>query len=214
MANNNIYREFPVELSANGSHIVNFLADTVQVLSADGSFDIKVGSNPRTNFRAGIILDTREFEDFSSVQFFDTSGNANSLVVAFSNGSIKDSRLTVSGNVSIQNASGDQLETIEHKATTIETAAKATITEGAAAAVIMAADTDRRVVFLQNLSLTDSVYIGDSNVSQTTGRGYALAPGETLVLGSEAGGFTGAIYAHCDNADSQDVDIGFMVISE
>lgn len=85
----------------------------------------------------------------------------------------------------------------------IKTAAKVTVTNAAAAAVVLAANTSRVEAIITNIG-TDEVYLGDSDVSATNSRGLPLLAGEKIILT-----VSGAIYGHNNSGSDQDLAISW-----
>lgn len=199
------FQKYRVVVPAGESKHYAIAGDAVHALELDGELQIEFDNDAQfTEFAQGIQYPQEPFKTFNLI---NNTGSEISGSILVGQGVLDDNRLSVAGTVTIQNESGGSIETDGKPATSLSSSAKATVTNAAAAAVILAANASRRCVFLRNISPAYTVYIGDANVSMTNGRGLPLAAGEAIKLGSANEPFTGEIYAHADGGADVDVTI-------
>lgn len=165
-----VYREYTITLTSGGFHTLNALGDTITILSVTGDVDMKIGENPQTKCRAGITIDVPAFSQYGRIDFLETGASNASVLVAVSNGNVKDNRLTVSGNIDIS------------KSSTLDTIADVTLGT-ASATLIAAADSTRREILITNMT-GDFIRVGDSGVLATSG--VRVADGASVTLQTTA----------------------------
>jgi len=173
MSKSIIYREFPISFTANGTHTINMLAETLAIIEVTGSLEMVLGQNPRTHVRAGMIIDAAKFENFKQVQFFETQGAPASIIVSLSNGGIQDNRLAVSGALDIS------------KSSTIDPIPDITLAAGVATQ-IAPADANRRELAFTNRTGADMRY-ADAGVLVNSGD--ILEDGQKMILETTAAVF-------------------------
>lgn len=159
---------------------VNFAGSRIFVSTADR--DIYIRLNEREN--DGIPLKQTQSITAPFERFFVTAASGSNIVLIISDpGEIK-----VEGFAGII-SSIDSISNVEKtsNATHNQVAMTATV------ALIVAANTSRKSVVVQNMDATDNLYVGKSNAT-TISNGIILKPGQSLTIDR----YTGALYGICE----------------
>ncbi len=165
------FRVYKFTVPAGGVLPVHVTGKYIACLSATGTFQIGLDGEPATDFFAGLKARLPEGEQFKLIRLKDTSGAANTIEIVIGHGDFTDSRLVLSGGLSLT------------KATNFDGLADVTVGAGASA-VIMAAKGARREAIIANTDATITVRIGGAGVGAANG--IPLAPGATLTLATSA----------------------------
>lgn len=189
------YTPIAQTIAANDSLKISKYARFITLLSSTGGTnDIEISINKQRQglMPQGISIELPPFTQFNQLDIYNTAGTSADIIVVLSNGRVIDSRLNLTAGLTI--SSPDNFITV----------AKVSVVDAAAAAVIMAQNTDRREAFITNLDAAGEIYIGDSNTDAGTNRGTPLAAGQTIVLETKA-----AIYAQNESGANIDVALSY-----
>lgn len=185
------YLEYPVTVGAGESVTIAQRGRNVRVLDISGSnVTIQVDNSEPSTCRKGIGIILPDGDYFQEVRLTNGSGSGASVTLAIAIGEIQDSRLTLTG--SIKTYSGD----------TMATPVKVTVGNGVGGTVIVAADSTRTMVTIQNKSTTDSVWLGDSGVDPANNEGIEITPGGDMSIPTSA-----EIRGRCAAGKTADVSI-------
>ena len=193
------YTPIKQTIAANSDLKINKYARFITLLSSTGgSEDIAISINNQRQgiLEQGISIELPPFTQFNNLKVFNLSGSPVTVTVALSNGRVVDSRLNLTAGLTV--ASPQNLTTV----------AGVAVVNAAAAAVIMAQNSDRREAFITNLDVTNAIYIGDANTDAGAAipQGVKLDAGQTIVLETKA-----AIYAQ--NESGANVNVGLAYTS-
>tara|TARA_B100001989_G_C24523661_1_gene457337 strand:+ start:654 stop:1301 length:648 start_codon:yes stop_codon:yes gene_type:complete len=198
---------------ANGEEFnINISGTFVRVRTADQTFKLVFDDVDYLVAEQDDLFRFDQGAGFRGVRIVNDSGNTLNVQLEIGSGDIRSNRTSITAAVKVKNddAPNNVLTTENTKASTITTTEAVTVADGAAAAVLVAANANRRTLILENLDVIGSIWVGDSNVA--VGRGKSLSGGETLILGQECGGFSGALYAV--NSSGYDMDIAITEIED
>ncbi len=167
-----------VQVPANGRKNIAGVGRFVRCLETTGDLRVSVNNGSRGFLDTGIsyTIDPTS-PDFQNIQLFNDTVSEITATIAYGYGNVEDDRLAVSNQA---------LNVIEKRATTLNTPTNATVTDGAAAGEIVAANADRVAGHIRNVSAMGVVHLGNG-----TDQTIPLAPGEVYSLA----GYTGAISA-------------------
>ena len=175
------YRYFTKTLGANAQEFINIVGNYVYLISNTGAAATIKVSFDDGEFQilpVGIIIKS---EDFQKVTVLNSDSGSASWVLAIGYGDIDNKAFTIAATV-VTNSSSTGMNT------------PAPTTGSTTAAVLLAANANRREAIIQNNGTAgEIVYIGDTNVDAATKRGIALSNGDILVLNTQA-----VIWADCD----------------
>lgn len=163
----NVHRN--VVVPAGGSREIGAVGSYVSVLESTLDFNIGIEDDALQFITQGLTIGTRDGSTFNRVRIENPNPGAITLTLAFGIGEIRDSRLSATAALNLT------------KASNLTTVADVSCANAAATQVI-AVNTTRRRVLVQNLDIAATLRVGDSSV--TAARGHRLGPGETLELQS------------------------------
>ena len=170
-------RDYDFTIAENSEDRRNVLGNFIKVTNASVVLRVRAEDEEGKSLADLLLSQGGEVKDlpsyFHTVRVENTTGNPTTATLVIGVGSVGDNQLT--GEVSI-----GQGQTLNQNADTVTTTP----------AEIVAADTTRRSVAIQNLDTSNPVYIGDSGV--TTANGFKIAPDSGLVIDKSA---TASIWA-------------------
>lgn len=168
-----IYQYFEHQIAAGEIYEVAAYGRFLKLISNSGATDILVtlGENHKEQrFPQGISVQLADTEkSFTLVRFRNDTVAAVTIKFCFSAGIIYYDSVTVSGELNVDPSTD-----------TIETPAKLTATN-VAAAVSIAAEATQREIILNNQS-ANTIWYGDANVDGSTGRGIELPPFQRVAV--------------------------------
>lgn len=172
------YKTFTYTVPAGGTIGINRRAGYLICLEADAAFQVQFDNGEISDFEAGLTYDGPG--RFNQVRLIETSGSDNTIKVAIGDGSVKDSRQSISTTVATQETNPDTF-----------TASTATSCTNSAVTALAAANTKRVSAVLVNDG-AGRVYVS-GNAAAAAGEGLPLDPLATMVLDTAA-----ALYARND----------------
>lgn len=158
-------------IPAGGMINLPFMGRFITLLENDLSIDPQVGIDQayKGSLPKGLSVELPSGEVFKYIQIHNPSGSTMTITLALSVGRIYDNRLVISGEVDV-----------DFTPTAIETPAAITLNAGNSYEQTIAADTDRKAMFLQNNG-SNAFWAGDSNVDPTANRGTKVEPDEIYI---------------------------------
>lgn len=181
-------------IPANGVTGFDITGDTISCFEGNGTVIIEFdGDGHKTIFKKGMTLPQ---QDFKRVELINDNDFDVTLEFLIGEGDVDFFLTVIDGTVQIANEPNTRLDTTELRAGNFITKGLVTIPSNGAAVPLVPVNENRISLIIQNTDTVDALFIGDANTDAVTGQGYALAPNETITIGNEAGGFTGALYAH------------------
>lgn len=172
-------------IAAGGSVEVIRQASFVTVLESDAEFKARFDNAPEFDLEQGLTI--RAPELFSRMEFRNPGAAPIVVKVGLGKGDVNDARLTISGQVTTQEAAPNSLTTGSPLSAT-----------NAATTLIAAENLLRREIIIANDG-AGKVYIGTAS-GATAGQGLPLDAGQTMVLAN-----TAAIYARNDSGAAVNV---------
>lgn len=171
-------RDYDLTIPANGSDRRDVLGNFIKVKTA--SVELRVRAEDKDGQSVADLLMSQGAyvnipAEFHTVRIENPTGSITTATLIIGRGVVDDSQL--SGEISI-----GQGQTLSNSADTV----------GTTAAEILAANTTRRSVAIQNLDASNEIYIGDSSV--TTVNGFKIGPDSGLVIDKAA---AASIWAVC-----------------
>ncbi len=113
------FKRYSVTVGANNYAYMDITGETISCYSSDGDLKIEFDNEGSvTEFAQGVTYPKASFRSFKLIN--DTASDI-SLIILVGNGDVLDSRLSVAGTLSVQNAAGDTLEVSGTSLTGIET---------------------------------------------------------------------------------------------
>ncbi len=172
------YQSYPITLAVGEFKRVPGKASAVRVLEAAGTLDLGINDGGMGPAFKGFRYTSPESDPIASIEILNTSAGANAIVLGISIGTTEDNR--ISGVVTAIVDTGDVLSD----------ATDVVLVAGAAAVVLLAANSARKEAIISNLptSLT-TVRIGSVNTGAA--RGTPVPLGTTYVVSTKA-----AIYGY------------------
>lgn len=194
MANDNILRAYPYSVAAGEFVTIHSRHRFVTILENSGSNDpqISIGDDSYSTLPKGISVELPNFEKANQIKIRNPGGSGTITgTIVLSAGRVYDNRLNLSGGIS--QAGGD----------TLTTTADVTVTNGAAAAQILAATTNRQeaIISIPDTAGSGEIRIGDSNTA--SGRGMRVYAGQSIAISTAA-----AVY--CYNNSGGDIAVGLL----
>lgn len=189
-----ISQEFEYTLGANEEAIIHRKGTFVRCISAGEAFQIQGmvnqggGADDKTEINEGIGHSLKPFDKLRVIN----GANPQTVKVYVGDTEVFDSRLYGSLAASIASVDG------------VSDASDVTLTNGAAAAQIIAANANRQTLYITNLSVTNTLRVGSSNAGAS--RGQPVFPQQTIALVN----FDGALYGYADGAN---IDVSIMEIT-
>jgi len=133
--------------------------------------------SPARFLSAGIGFKVGQDKILNFLQFRNDTGGVVAGRVALAIGDITDDRLSLSGNVSVVNAVGTQLETYDRQSSTFAVSQQSMVAATAAQIFATDATAKARVITAGNQDL----YIGVNN-TVTTANGFKIGAGQSFTL--------------------------------
>lgn len=169
------FKVFDFNLPANGAFRLPASGSYFRIMSSTGAIDVTVeGTGTLPSLTAG-----QAFKNvpFNSLLILDVSGSSNSGSILVASSEFQDNQLQ--GSVTISNVNG------------AFTQAQKTVTN--ASAVLLAANTARRFLLVQNKDASGDIYVTLDGSAATTANGIKVAAGGSIELQGYVP--TGALYA-------------------
>jgi hypothetical protein len=125
------YRERTLIFNADETIQYPLVGDFITFLTVSGSLQMSIDEGPVSDIRQGITFKMPEGEHFEMLRFSEIAGAAANVLFVVSRGVVFDSRASISGNVSVQNAASpnDELQ-VETKAGTTLTVVQSSNDDG------------------------------------------------------------------------------------
>lgn len=186
-------RRETITLAANGYERKPLFARSLFVQSISGSVKLSFNDLEEVTPFVGMAFELPEGFNTDTIAVRETAGAAASIELVYSDGVIKNQATTISG--AIQVTDGDTLST------------PAPVTAGSTATSLVATTTsDSRTLLIQNLSTSENLYVGDSNVgNDASPRGLLVEPKGALEIRTRA-----QVYGR--RGDATDVSVAIMEI--
>ena len=188
------YQRLTYTLADGELREIHTFAKFFKILSNTGATDIDFSLGGQTFYKipAGISIELPAGDQMTNIRLQNNTGGVATVDMVLSNGRVIDDRNIISGTV-----------VVDSSGSTINTPAKITATN-VAAAVSIPANTSRKAVIIYNNHATNIVWIGDANVNGSTLRGIPINPGESPTINTKA-----AIYTH---SPSGNADLSYMEV--
>jgi hypothetical protein len=188
-----------VRYNAPGVFVMN-----INSTASPGDLKVSLGDGGnRLRFDQGDKHRAGQGESFDFIEIYNTSGNSRTATIAIGNGdSDTAQQVTISGNVSVQNAAGQSLATKEQGAATLVDADDVEVAAGATVKVLDAGG--RRAALISNLFANGTVVrVGTSDAGAARGAEIGIGATATLETAAE-------IYVY--NPSAWTIDIGVLEV--
>lgn len=168
------FRQYDLVLAAGVETTIAAAGTQIACLAATANFQIAVDSTPFTTLGAGLTRTLPAGQEFEVVRVRNTSVGSNTISLQIGYGDLRDSRLTLTGAVTLSKSSGVSLFP--------------DVTIAAGATTLFSGGTDRRRRWFQNLSTTITLHIGGTGgATPGAAAGLRLPPGEVVEVDSTGG---------------------------
>lgn len=199
------FQEYPILVPAGQEKYFAITGTAIHAYELNGILKIAFDSDgQKTVFAQGLQYPEQPFKGFHLINksAADIEG-----IVLIGQGTLKDSRLSLAGVLSIQNEAGGVLNTKPIRASALTSKSPVTVVNGAAKAQIIAANAARMSVTIRNLHVAYTVWIGGVGTDAPSAKGFPLAPGEAIRFNVEDGA-PADFYAH--NNSGSDISISIL----
>ncbi|MGB1077776.1 MAG: hypothetical protein ACPG05_05655 [Bdellovibrionales bacterium] len=176
-----------VTIPANSQISPPYAGRFIGCLSSTVDIIISVDNGAKTVFGAGLKLIMPEDEQFEKVTFYNDTAEDITLEIIWGFGDIVDSRLTVTGNLNVQNTEDTPLFTVDVGGNLTTT--RVTVNE--TTATIRSANGSRKSTRIKNLG--PNIVDLSHSYNMTYGQNYPLMVGEEFDLKT-----TDNVYARCN----------------
>ncbi len=170
------YKEYSLAVGANDQNIIYVDATSFALLSGANGLTIAVNDLDVSTILVGMQFELSSGDKIRKVTIANTTGAIINVKFAVSEGIIKDNRATFVG--AVPTITGSSIST------------PASVTAGAAATLLTAANTARNEIHIQNTHASDNLYIGDANVGNDAApRGIRILPNGVYILSAGASAY-------------------------
>ena len=182
------YKEYRAIIDAGNIDEKAVSATAFRILSITSNADVEVTINRGVEYTLKAGLGFRDDKtEIRHIQLRNAGTSQITVEYAIGNGDIWDSRLSLSGVISVLNVSDE-----------IDSPVAISCSDTVAT---LASDANAKEVIIQNNG-TENVWFGDSNVDPATMRGTLLEPGDTMVMDCNA-----EISFKCDTGETTTVSV-------